>query len=273
MLVLIIALLGCGDSVSVDAPTVVAAGPEATASAPLTVGAAAPLAAAAGDCSKALNVCPDYSTSWGTACPAGQRCLTFTNASPTETVSLAYQIGCNGDGTPGAPQCNCTPGPVLAPGASSFFVIVDGNYASCLPSWQPACLTAGLAVLANVGVAGCAKGTRVEFTAGNNADPYGKFDSFNLDTEKEFYSIPVTFAPDLTCAHDSANHDCRPLVCDSDKCPDAYATPTTGGCPDGRSPQVGCQDTFGDFGTPSGLTVTYFPSPVPASCQDAKACP
>jgi len=270
----VIALLLVACSSTVVVPVVEdAQAPAATTvvEAPITV-AAAPVAAAAGDCSQAKNVCSDYAPSWVAACPEGQRCLTFTNASPTETVALSYQIGCNGDGTKGAPQCSCTPGPALAPGASMYFTIVDGDYASCLPSWQPACLTAGLAVLANVGTATCTKGTRVEFTAGNSGDPYGRFDSFNLDIEKDWYSVPVTFAPNLTCAVDHANHDCRPLVCDSATCPDAYATPTAGGCPDGRSPQVGCQDTFnGSPGT--GLTVTYFPTPVPANCQDAVACP
>jgi hypothetical protein len=224
--------------------------------------------AAAADCSKAKNTCADYSTSWVASCPAGSRCLTFKNNSPTETVALSYQIGCNGDGTPGAPQCSCTSGPMLAPGASSFFVIIDGDYASCLPSWTPSCLTAGLAVIANATAASCAAGTRVEFTAGNSADVYDHMDSFDLDIEKAFYSIPVTFTPDITCATDHANHDCRPLVCDSSTCPDAYSDPTSGGC--GYSPQVGCQDTFSQN---VGLTVTYYPDPMPKSCQDAKACP
>ncbi len=227
----------------------------------------------AGDCSNAKNVCPDYSIAWVSACPEGARCLTFNNASATATVALSYQIGCNGDGTKGAPQCDCTTGPSISPSQAAYFVITDGNYTSCLPSWQPACLTAGLAVIANDTTASCASGTRVEFSAGNQADPYGKFDSYNLDVEStagggSFYSIPVAFSPNLTCAVDSANHDCRPLWCDSAVCPDAYSTPTEGGCPDGRSPQVGCQDTFsGDV----GLSVTYHPV-TGASCQDAVTC-
>jgi len=54
------------------------------------------------------------------------------------------------------------------------------------------------------------KGTRVEFTAGNHLDPYGKFDSYDIDVEKDWYSMPVTFAPNIGCAHDSGL-DCRPL--------------------------------------------------------------
>ena len=69
-------------------------------------------------------------------------------------------------------------------------------------------------------------------------------------------------------AHDVAKHDCRPLWCDSATCPDAYATPTTGGCPDGRSPQAGCQDTFN---LPVGYTVELCPA-TGESCQDAVAC-
>jgi mRNA-degrading endonuclease toxin of MazEF toxin-antitoxin module len=225
------------------------------------------------DCAAAKNTCPDYAPSWVTACPAGERCLTFTNASPTETVALSYQIGCNGDGTKGAPQCDCTNGPVLAPGVSSYFVIVNGDYTSCLPSWTPACLTAGLAVIANATTASCAAGTRVEFSAGNAGDPYGKFDSYDIDIEPtkgggQFYSIPVAYAPNLVCADDYANHDCRPLGCTSETCPDAYSTPTGGTCPDGRSPQVGCQDTFNKN---VGYTVTYYPT-TSASCGGAIPC-
>jgi hypothetical protein len=243
----------------------------------VTLGAAA----AAGDCTQAKNVCPDYSPSWVAACPAGERCLQFTNASATETVALSYQIGCNGDGTPGAPQCNCATGPALLPGASMYFTIVDANYTSCLPSWQPACLTAGLAVIANATTASCAAGTRVEFTAGNSGDPYGHFDNYDIDAELtkdggQFYSIPVALAPNLTCANDYQNHDCRPLGCTSSTCEDAYITPTSGTCPDGRSPQVGCQDTFsgnGDGGAGSGVgfMVTYYPA-TSASCGGAIPC-
>lgn len=233
------------------------------------------LKAAQTDCKDAKNVCPDYSTAWVDACPEGKRCITFKN-SCTEPVALAYQIGCNGDGTKGAPQCDCTNGPTVQPGTSSFFVITDGDYDSCLPSWQPPCLTAGLAVLANPSSHSCTTGTRVEFTAGNSANVYGKFDSYNIDTEKEFYSVPLSFKPDLTCAVDHANHDCRPLYCNSKSCPDAYNTPTTGGCPDGRSPQGSCQDTFSK---PAGYTVELCPADCATtggscpSCQDAKACP
>jgi len=227
------------------------------------------VAAAAGDCTQAKNTCASYAPSWSGACPEGQRCIRFKNSCPT-AVNLSYQTGCNGDGTKGAPQCDCTAGPVILPGSYVTWTIVDGNYASCLPSWTPACLTAGLAVLATTGAASCTTGvTRIEFTAGNSADPYGKFDSYDLDVEKGF-GVPVLFGPEIPCAHDTANHDCRPLVCDSATCPDAYSTPTSGGCPDGRSPQVGCQDTFS--GNDSYL-VEFCPSPMPKSCQDAAACP
>lgn len=226
------------------------------------------------DCSKAKNVCPTYANDWHDgACPDGVRCVTFQNQC-SKTVALSYQIGCNGDGTKGAPQCDCTSGPVLQPGSSASFQIEDGNYDSCLPYWKPECLTAGLAVLANVGSASCTKGTKLEFTAGNRADLYGQFDSYDIDIEKDFYSVPVRMAPRLTCAADHQNHDCRPLWCGSSDCPDAYSTPTSGGCPDGRSPQVGCQDTFSkNLGyevvfCPEDCTVNGCPS-----CQDAKSCP
>lgn len=223
---------------------------------------------AVGDCSQAKNVCPDYSTSWGQECPDGERCITLVN-SCEKSVSIAYQIGCNGDGTKGAPQCDCTEGPLLTPGGKAFWIIVDGNYTSCLPSWQPACLTAGLALMVNEGVTpNCTQGSRVEFSAGNQADVYGKFDSYNLSRILGF-SVPYAVSPDLECAQDSTNHDCRPLVCSDAECPDAYSTPTGGTCPDGRSPQSGCQDTFGDQ---KGYTVTFCPTPTPPSCQDATPC-
>ena len=69
-------------------------------------------AAVTHDCSAATNVCPDYAPSWKPACPAGSRCITFVNHC-TKPVALAYNIGCNGDGKAGAPQCSCTDGPVL----------------------------------------------------------------------------------------------------------------------------------------------------------------
>jgi hypothetical protein len=218
------------------------------------------------DCTKAKNTCRDYSIYWQESCPAGVRCLEFKN-SCSQDVELAYQIGCNGDGTKGAPQCDCTNGPVLAAGSSAFFEILDGSYTSCLPSWKPACLTAGLQVTGNYGTASCTEGTRIEFTAGNKLDPYGAFDSYDVDVELSF-SVPVGYSPDLTCAHDTANHDCRPLWCDSATCPDAYSSPTSGGCPDGRSPQAGCQDTFGGN---EGYTVTFCPASG-TPCADATPC-
>lgn len=254
-------LLSCGLSASVTPPT------PPTPPTPLSS------EAGGGDCSKAKNVCPDYAPSWGTSCPVGERCITFQNACEA-SVALSYQVGCNGDGTPGAPQCNCSAGPVIPPDGSVTFTIVDANYKSCLPSWQPPCLTAGLAVIANEGASSCASGTRVEFTAGNAGDVYGRFDSYDIDVEKDFYSIPVSFGPDIACAVDHANHDCRTVFCASPDCPDAYSTPTSGGCPDGRSPQVGCQDTFG---LGKGYTVTFCPARCTAalcpSCSNAIACP
>jgi len=220
------------------------------------------------------NACPDYAPMWGAVCPPGERCITFHNGC-TVPVALSYQIGCNGDGSRGAPQCSCTSGPLLAVGSSATATITDAAYTSCTP-WTPACLTTGLAVTALYVEDGlehdqeqrsCA-GTRIEFSAGNTLDPYGRFDSYDVDIEKGF-TVPVSYAPELACAIDYQNHDCRPLVCASGTCPDAYATPTTGGCPDGRSPQPGCQDTFAN-GT--GYLVELCPAPLPASCQDATPC-
>jgi hypothetical protein len=221
------------------------------------------------DCHGAKNTCPDYAPAWQTTCPAGKRCVTFSNLCPTP-VAIAYQIGCNGDGTAGAPQCNCTDGPSIAAGASVAWTITDGDYTTCLPAWSPACLTAGLAIIANPTTASCTAGTRVEFTAGNKKDSGGRFDSYDIDVEKAWYSVPVSMAPNLPngCAIDHANHDCRPLYCNSATCPDAYATPTTGGCKDGRSPAAGCQDTFNGE---DGYTVTFCPTSG-ASCQDAAPC-
>lgn len=220
------------------------------------------------DCSKAKNTCADYSKYWKGDCADYGRCITFKN-SCMEHIALSYQTGCDGDGKAGAPQCNCTSGPTLKPGESVYWQIIDADYTSCMPSWTPQCLTAGLAIMANENLAACSKGTRIEFTAGNSADPYGKFDSYNIDVEKAFYSIPVSFKPDIKCAIDDADHNCRPLWCDEADCPDAYDTPTSGGCPDGRSPQAGCQDTFNED---AGYTVEFCPA-TGKSCQDAKACP
>jgi hypothetical protein len=219
-----------------------------------------------GGCGAALNTCPDYAPSWRASCPAGARCLTIHNGCAAPVV-LSYAVGCDGDGDPGAPQCSCTVGPTLDVGGVAAFVVTDGDYASCLPSWSPPCLTAGLAIVPGYTANGC-QGTRIEFTAGNTADPYGRFDSYDLDVEKGF-SVPVSYGPALTCATDHAGHDCRPLACGSSSCPDAFLTPTTGGCADGRSPAVGCDDTFSDG---AGYAVELCPEPLPASCQDAIPC-
>jgi len=226
----------------------------------------------AGDCSQAKNVCPDYSTGWVESCSDG-RCIEFRN-SCENAVALNYQIGCNGDGTKGAPQCDCTAGPVLQKGKSVYWKVIDANYTSCLPSWQPPCLTAGLAVMANPETGSCTTGTRFEFTAGNQGDPYGKFDNYNLSTQQQWYAVPVHVKPDFDCANDTASHDCRPLWCNEMDCPDAYTSPTGGGCPD-RSPQVGCQDTFNRS---KGLLVEFCPKGCAKtgaecpSCEDMKPC-
>lgn len=225
------------------------------------------------DCHEAKNVCPDYGVMWvDGGCPSGERCISFVNSCDVD-VTLSYQIGCNGDGSSGAPQCACTAGPILSSGETMYWRIVDGDYTSCLPSWEPPCLTAGLAVTANTeSGATCATGTRIEFSAGNSADAYGHFDSYNLSVIDGF-SMSVSFAPALTCASDHFSHDCRPLWCGDARCPDAYADPTSGGCADGRSPQGGCQDTFGGS---VGYTVEYCPSGCDSdscpSCEDATPC-
>ncbi|MGH7787211.1 MAG: hypothetical protein ACRERC_10125, partial [Candidatus Binatia bacterium] len=61
------------------------------------------------------NSCTTYPQYWLASCPAGERCIEFRNSCPN-TVSLSYQIGCNANGQPGAPTCNCTQGPTLAMG-------------------------------------------------------------------------------------------------------------------------------------------------------------
>ena len=208
------------------------------------------------------NTCPDYSTSWATSCPEGQRCIAFVN-SCADAVTLAYNVGCDGDGTAGAPQCACTQGPTLASnGGTAYWPIVNGNYTTCTP-YAPACLTEGLSVTTKPDCSG----TRVEFTAGNVANEYGRFDNYDLDIENGYSGIPVTLSPNITCANDAANGDCRSVSCDTGGCPDAYNTPTSGGCA-GMSPQVGCQDTFSDN---EGYTVTFC-APAQASCTSATAC-
>ena len=218
--------------------------------------------------SPTTNTCPDYTGSWGSACPAGSRCISLFNAC-TFPVALTYNVGCNSNGQPGSPQCNATEGPTVLPGATTYWNIVNSDTPQNACDWSPSCLTSGLAIMANPNTYSLTSGTRIEFTAGNSADAYGKFDSYDIDIEKG-YSVAVALGPVLhgNCAHDSANHDCRALWCDSATCPDAYSTPTSGGCPDGRSPQAGCQDTFAEN---SGYAVTFCPS-VGSSCQDATSC-
>jgi len=220
------------------------------------------------NCSDIQNTCPDYSSSWQTTCPAGARCVQFTNAC-SDAVALSYNVGCNGDGTPGSPQCSCGPGQLLENGDSAYWVLVNGDYSTCPEAYSPACLTEGLAVMANYTASSCTGGTRVEFTTGNEGDLYDRFDSYDIDLEKGF-TVPVSIAPVLNgdCAKDNLWHDCRTVVCTEADCPDAYLTPTSGGCTDGRSPQVGCQDTFNEN---NGFVVTYCPTEG-TSCSNAKPC-
>lgn len=230
--------------------------------------------ALASDCN---NSCNNYPQAWKSACPAGERCIEFKNSCAYD-VTLSYQVGCNKNGQPGSDQCNCTLGPTVKAGSSHYWEITDADDANCNPAVQPACPTVGLAVLVNTGAGkDCATGTRVEFTAGNSADPYGKFDSYNIDVEKKWYSVPTLFKPDVTCSHTTAL-ECRPLWCNQTDCPDAYSKPTDGGCADGRSPQGSCQDTFGNFGSPAGFTVELCPSKCATtggkcpSCQKSTVC-
>jgi len=244
----------------------------------LVIVAALPAASTSEVAATCNNTCTTYPQAWVTSCPAGQRCITFKN-SCSFGVTLSYQIGCDANGQPGAPTCNCTKGPQIAAGGTAYWQITDINDSSkCVPKVSPACLTSGLAVMINQGTAmNCTGGTRVEFTAGNSADPYGKFDSYDIDVEKTFYSVPTLFKPDGSCSSTGAL-DCRPLWCNSNSCPDAYDTPTTGGCPN-RSPQASCQNSFGNFGTASGFTVELCPASCATtggkcpSCEDSTACP
>ena len=214
------------------------------------------------------NTCPDYAPYWSTtACPAGSRCLEFVN-NCTSTDTLSYQIGCNSDGSAGAPQCNCTQGPIMDAGTKAYWQIIDGDFPNCPNNWTPACLTSGLAVLVGP-TFDCTIGTRVELTAGNSANIYGRADYYDIDVENGVFGTPLSYAPNLPndCATDSGL-DCRPLRCDSITCPDAYATPTTGGCSDGRSPQAACQDTFGNSW---GYTVTMCPA-AGIDCAESTPC-
>jgi len=217
------------------------------------------------------NTCTDYSVYWKDSCPAGERCIAFKN-SCADDITLSYQIGCNWDGNPGAPQCDCTEGATLAKNGVKYWQIVNGDYASCNPSWQPDCLTEGFSIVANKGSgADCTQGTRVEFAAGNSGNPYTKFDSYNISTQGKaggnWYSVPVVFKPDpsVTDIYDSSKLNCRPLYCNSLECPDAYLDSTGGGCSDNRSPQGNCQPTFSNS---SGYLVEFCPS----NCTES-SCP
>ena len=233
------------------------------------------------------NTCTDYTVYWMDECPPGERCLTFKN-SCSQDIFLMYNVGCNSDGTAGSPQCNCTMGPKLGKnGGVKYWKIVIANYTPGSSTYEPACLTESLQVMANYEQNQCTLGTRVEFTSGNSSDPYGKFDSPNISTqasaipppEGTYYSVPVSFKPDIACSQDSFDAcGCRPLYCNKIDCPDAYLTPTTNGCSSCNAPGVGCQTTFGNFGTPAGFTIEYCPDdcqntggPCP-SCQTANLC-
>jgi len=262
-------LSGCKSEVKQTPPPPVVEKAPVIEEAPAPIDTPAPVIEAEATC---VNACKDYSPSWKDACPEGSRCIQFFN-NCTYKVGMAYQVGCNGDGSPGAPQCACTILPSLGTKGSIFWVITDANFApgDCHP-WQPDCLTEGFEVMAHKDTPDCTQGTRIEFSAGNQGDIYGKFDSYNIDVELGF-SVPVKFFPDLTCAVDHADHNCRPLWCSDIKCPDAYASPTHGGRPDGQSPQGGCQDTFNQS---KGYKVEFCPADCPddkcPSCQDADPC-
>lgn len=58
------------------------------------------------------NTCTTYPEYWKSACPPGERCITFKN-NCSQPVSLYYEIGCNANGIPGAPTCDCTEGPTI----------------------------------------------------------------------------------------------------------------------------------------------------------------
>ena len=230
------------------------------------------------------NTCTDYTVYWMDECPPGERCLTFKN-NCSQDIFLMYNVGCNSDGTAGSPQCDCTMGPKLEKNVGvKYWQIVNANYTSGSSSYQPACLTEGLQVMANYEQNQCTLGTRVEFTAGNSGDLFGMFDNYNISTQADaspppegiYYSVPVSFKPDSICSH-TVPCDCRTLYCNKIDCPDAYLTPTTGGCSN-CSPAAACQDTFGNFGTPAGFTIEFCPDdckttggPCP-SCQETDMC-
>ena len=166
------------------------------------------------------NKCTDYTIYWKDECPHGERCLTFKN-SCSQDIFLMYNVGCNSDGTAGSPQCNCTMGPKLEKnGGVKYWQIVNADYTPGSSTYKPDCLTQGLQVMANYAQNQCTLGTRVEFTAGNSSDIYGKFDSPNISTqahaipppEGTYYSVPVSFKPDIACSKDTFNVcGCRPL--------------------------------------------------------------
>ena len=219
--------------------------------------------------------CNDYPQAWVSSCPDGERCIEFKN-NCSYSVTLSYQVGCDKNGNPGSDQCNCTLGPTIAKSTSHFWKITDANDPTCNPAIKPSCPTVGLAVMVNKDSGqDCTQGTRVEFTTGNSGNIYGKFDSYNIDVEKQWYSVPTLFKPDVSCTTSTNDLDCRPLWCNSADCPDAYNTPTTGGCSDDRSPQGSCQDTFNQS---VGYTVELCPSQCATtggscpSCQTAKTC-
>jgi len=193
-------------------------------------------------------------------------------------VKLAYSIGCDKNGKPGVPTCNCTVGPTIAGGHSIYWPIVDGHDSSCKPNVVPACVTSGLAVITNdSATSDLLQGYSIGVHPPGALKIHMASSTRTISTlRKNWYSIPAVFKPNIACAHDSGL-DCRPLWCNKVDCPDAYSTVTTGLCPDNRSPQGNCQETFGNFGTQAGYVVEYCPSECATtngacpSCQQSAA--
>jgi hypothetical protein len=228
------------------------------------------------------NRCPDYEKYWiDTSCPAGERCITFKNKC-SQNIYLNYQVGCNSDGNPGSPQCDCTKGPLIPPKNNVYWQIVNGNYSpcdcrssSCNIDYTPDCLTEAFTVMPSYNESSLCLGNRIEFTAGNEGNPYGKFDSYDNDIEKGF-NVSVSFAPDIACTpkiYWNNGTDCRSLWCGSiNNCPDAYYDPYHGKCD--RSPQAGCQYTFDHHrnDTPMGFIVEFCPANPTTNCQNSAMC-
>ena len=222
-------------------------------------------------CDAALNICADYSGSWRESCAPDGRCLRFKNSCP-KSVALSYEIGCNGDGSPGAPQCSCEHGPVVETGQSVYWQIVDADYEECLPSFKPACLTRDLLVIANYEPS-CTGGSLVGFDSGNRADSYHQWDSYNLNfpggssatPQAPPAGIPSSFRPDLTHPASGQRHDCKSAWCNAADCCNEEIGPLTAAeCPRLRPPSTSCDDAFIER---AGYTVEFCPSK-PSSPQE-----